>query len=283
MEITFWGTRGSIAAPGPDTLMYGGNTTCVEVTLSSGRTVILDAGTGIRKLGDALIKRKPDLHFHLLMTHIHWDHLMGFPFFGPVFRENSHLVIDGYPRGIEGLKRIFSSNFIDGTWPIRFEDLKARIEATHELRKGRMHLDNTIIESHKLQHPQGGMGFKFSEGAGTFVFLTDNELTDRPWQGTSPQDFVNFCRGADLLVHDCQYRTEEAEMRRGWGHSDVASVAHLAMKAEVGRLVLFHHDPWRTDTEVSAMVESCRKILAEAGSACQVDGAREGITLHVPG
>lgn len=281
MEITFWGTRGSIAAPGPETVVYGGNTTCVEVTLSSGHTVIIDAGTGMRNLGDSLIERKPDLHLHLLMTHIHWDHLMGFPFFAPVFRENSHLFIDGFPRGIEGLKRIFSSTFIDGTWPIRFEDLKARIVASHELRKGSMKLHDTMISSHKLQHPQGGMGFKFSERTGTFVFLTDNELTDQSWAGTSREDFVNFCRGADLLVHDCQYRTEEAEMRRGWGHSDVASVAELAMKAGVGRLVLFHHDPWRTDPEVSAMVESCRDIFSEAAFPCEVEGAREGVTLEL--
>jgi phosphoribosyl 1,2-cyclic phosphodiesterase len=279
MEITFWGTRGSIASPGPDTVVYGGNTTCVEVTLSSGRTVIIDAGTGMRNLGDALMKRQSDMRLYLLMTHIHWDHLMGFPFFAPVFTANSHLVVDGYPKGIEGLKRIFSSNFIDGTWPIRFEDLKARIEVTQEMRNGSMKLDDTIIRSHQLQHPQGGMGFKFTEDTGTFVFLTDNELTDQHWAGTSPRDFVDFCRGADLLVHDCQYRTEEAEMRRGWGHSDIASVAQLAMKAEVGRLVLFHHDPWRTDREVSAMVESCRQLLEADASSCQVDGAREGVTL----
>jgi ribonuclease BN (tRNA processing enzyme) len=279
MEITFWGTRGSIAAPGPETVFYGGNTTCVEVTLSSGRTVIIDAGTGIRNLGTDLAKRKWPIHFHLLMTHIHWDHLMGFPFFGPLFQENSHLVIDGHPRGIEGLKRIFSSSFIDGTWPIRFEDLKARIEATHELRRGHMTLDGTLIEAHKLQHPQGGMGFKFTEDSGTFVFLTDNELLENAWSGTSFQDFVNFCRGADLLVHDCQYLPNETEIRRGWGHSDVETVTRLAREAEVKRLMLFHHDPWRTDAEVSAMVDECRRIFAEIKYPCEVDGAREGGTL----
>jgi len=281
MEITFWGTRGSTAAPGAKTVFYGGNTTCVEVTLSSGRTVIIDAGTGIRALGDELIRRCPEQNLLLLMTHIHWDHLLGFPFFGPLFRENCRLTVDGYPRGIDGLKRIFSSNYIDGTWPIRFEDLKARIEVTHEMRKGHMRLDEAVVRSHKLQHPQGGMGFKFEESSGTFIFLTDNELLEHAWTGTSFRDFVDFCRGADLLVHDCQYRAEEAAMRLGWGHSNVAAVTRLAIEAEVPRLLLFHHDPWRTDEEVTAMAESCRQIFAEAGATCEVEGAREGVTLSL--
>lgn len=203
MKITFWGTRGLIAAPGPDTVVYGGNTTCLELTLSSEQTVIIDAGTGMRRLGDSLMQRAAPLEIRLLMTHIHWDHLLGFPFFGPLFREKTRVIVDGFRRGMDGLKKIFSSNYVDGTWPVRFQDLTARVESVQEFRQGRLELGETMIESHPIQHPQGGLGFKFTEKSGTFVFLTDNELLDHGWSGTSFKDFVDFCRNADVLAHDC--------------------------------------------------------------------------------
>lgn len=281
MEITFWGTRGSISSPGPDTLVYGGNTTCVEVTTVSGCTVVIDAGTGIRRLGDLLVNGKKTTNFHLLMTHIHWDHLAGFPFFKPLYQKNSHIVVDGWHRSIEGLKHVFSNEYVDGTWPVKFDDLKARFEHTKDLQNGRLVIDGTIVESHLLQHPQGGLGFKFIEDSGTFVFLTDNELREDGWKGTCFKDFVKFCRGVDLLVHDCQYVPEDLAIRRGWGHSDVESVARLAKEAEVKQLVLFHHDPWRTDTQVAKMVERCGELLVEGGATIPVSGAREGSTLVV--
>jgi len=281
MKITFWGTRGSIAAPGPDTVTYGGNTTCVEVTLSSGRTVIIDAGTGIRKLGDALLEQNKHEDLYLLITHVHWDHISGFPFFGPLFRSNCRITVDGCRRSMEGLERVFSANYLDGTWPLAFEDLKARIENSHELRQGRLALDGTLVMPHQLQHPQGGLGFRFTEGNRSLVFLTDNELREDGWNGSCFSDFVFFCRGADLVIHDCQYLPEEIQIRRGWGHTDLESVVKLAVEAGIGKLVLFHHDPWRTDAAVAKIVERCRSIAAESGSSVQIEAAREGMTLTV--
>jgi phosphoribosyl 1,2-cyclic phosphodiesterase len=279
MKITFWGTRGSIASPGPDTVVYGGNTTCVEVTLASGRIVVIDAGTGMRTLGDAILKRNGPKTINLLMTHVHWDHLMGFPFFGPLYDPNTHVVVDGCRRGFESLKRIFTTNYVDGVWPVRFADLKARIEPNQHLLTGRLDLGETLVEAHQLQHPQGGMGFKFSENSGTFVFLTDNELLEHGWSGTSAKDFVHFCKDADLLVHDCQYLPEEMPMRRGWGHSDLDSVARLALEAGVKNLLLFHHDPWRTDQVIAEMVARAEEILHKEHSSITVDAAREGTTV----
>jgi len=215
------------------------------------------------------------------MTHIHWDHVWGFAFFGPLFQTSSRIVVDGSPRGMEGLRRVFSRDYVDGTWPIRFEDLKAGVEATQELPRARLSLDGTLVESQFLQHPQGGMGFKFTENTGSFVFLTDNELLDKPWSGPSFKDFVLFCKNADILVHDCQYLPEEMEIRRGWGHSDLDSVVKLALEADIRKLILFHHDPWRTDEAVSLMVERCADMLAVANSAISVDAAREGAMLEL--
>ena len=279
MKIKFWGTRGSIAAPGPETIIYGGNTTCLEITLSSGQTVIIDAGTGIRALGDALLSLGAPLEIVLLMTHVHWDHVMGFPFFGPLFRSDAHIVVDGSSKAMEGLRRIFSSNYVDGTWPVTFMDLKAAIEATRGFHHARLDLGATVIESHPIQHPQGGLGFKFVEESGTFVFLTDNELLEYGWAGTSFKDFVVFCRNADILVHDCQYFPEEMDIKRGWGHSDVDSVAKLAAEAEVKKLLLFHHDPWRSDEAVTSMVRRCTQALDEVNSPTHVEAATEGSTL----
>jgi phosphoribosyl 1,2-cyclic phosphodiesterase len=282
MKIEFWGVRGSIAAPGPDTVYHGGNTTCVEITTAAGQTIVVDAGTGMRLLGDALVARSEPLHLHLLMTHIHWDHLVGFPFFAPLFKQDSHIVVDGFGRGMERLKKIFSVDFIDGTWPVRFQDLRARVESSHVLPRKPKFLDGMEIVSHPIHHPQGGMGFKFKESTGTFVFLTDNELTYTGPPGICFKDFVAFCRGADLLVHDCQYTLEEIDQRRGWGHSDVGSVANLALEAGVRRLVLFHHDPWRTDTGVQQMRERCAEIIDQSKDASiEVECGKESMLLEV--
>jgi phosphoribosyl 1,2-cyclic phosphodiesterase len=262
-------------------VVYGGNTTCVEVTLSSGRTVIIDAGTGIRILGEDLLRRGHSLEMHLLMTHVHWDHLIGFPFFGPLYREGCRIHLDGFNRGLEGLKWVFSNRHVDGTWPISFDDLKARIEPAHRLAHGLVSLDGTTVLAHRIQHPQGGIGFKFTEDSGVFVFLTDNELREDGWRGTCFSDFVRFCRDADLLVHDCQYIPEEMGERRGWGHSDLSSVVRLAVEAQVRRLVLFHHDPWRTDEGVGAMVTRCAAMLSQVTSGITVEAAKEGATLTV--
>jgi phosphoribosyl 1,2-cyclic phosphodiesterase len=262
-------------------VIYGGNTTCLEVTLSSGATVIIDAGTGMRKLGDALSQRGDSLELYLLMTHIHWDHLMGFPFFAPLFRNNCRIIIDGFSKGLEGLKNVFGPRHVDGTWPISFDDLKAKIEQRHDLTRGTLQIGDTTVEAHHLQHPQGGMGFKFIEGSTTFVFLTDNELREDGWKDTCFRDFVGFCRRADLLIHDCQYFPEELAQRHGWGHSDSDTVARLAARSEVGRLVLFHHDPWRTDVAVEGMVARCQERIEQLGAGVHVDAAKEGCSLEV--
>jgi phosphoribosyl 1,2-cyclic phosphodiesterase len=278
MKITFWGTRGSIAAPGSETVVYGGNTTCVQLTLSSGRVLVIDAGTGIRPLGDTLLDEGRTDDLILLLTHIHWDHIMGFPFFRPIFEPETRIAVGGCNKALEGLRHAFNTQFLDGTWPLGFDDLKARIEPRIELGEGRTAIDDTVVLSHRLQHPQGGVGFRFFEGARSLVFLTDNELREDGWAGVTFQDFVTFCRGADILVHDCQYLPEEMDTRRGWGHSDAEAAARLAVEAEVGKLILFHHDPWRTDLEVAMMTERCREYVTRLGASLPVQAARESAT-----
>lgn len=279
MKIKFWGTRGSIAVPGMETTRFGGNTTCLELTLESGRKVVVDAGTGIRPLGEKLRKAGSRVEILLLITHIHWDHILGFPFFAPIYDPSTRISIDGYPSCMTGLRSTFDNRMGDGFFPIRFNDLKAEIRYLGRLSRGPLEVDGTLIESVPLHHPQGGFGFRFREGGRTLVFITDNELTEDAPTGVKPEDYVAFCRDADILIHDAQYAPEEIGDRKGWGHSDYAAAVDLARQARVGRLVLSHHDPSRTDAEVEAIEARCKALVKEAEAPLRVQAARENSEL----
>jgi len=279
MKVKFWGTRGSIPVPGKNTTIYGGNTSCVEITLENGRKIIVDAGTGIRALGEGLRAGGEDVDIHLLITHIHWDHVMGFPFFAPIHDPRSKITIDGFHTCMKGLRVPFDNEMGDGFFPIKFDDLKAEIRYLGILSSGRLEIDSVVIDSIPLQHPQGGYGFRFREGKKTLVFLTDNELTEEAWAGRHTKDYVQFCKDADILIHDAQYTIEEIDERKGWGHSDYATAFHLAINAQVKRLILFHHDPSRIDAEVVSLETRCKELARENKADIVISAAREETEL----
>jgi phosphoribosyl 1,2-cyclic phosphodiesterase len=279
MKITFWGTRGSIASPGRDTAIYGWNTTCLEIVLNSGRRVVVDAGTGIRVLGEQLSKGKEKVDIHLLITHIHWDHVLGFPFFKPLYDPSTKIRVDGYPTCMKGLRFTFDNKMGDGFFPVKFSELKAQIRHLDVLSRHPLEIEGASVERVPLQHPQGGFGYRFREGNKTLVFITDNELRTDAGPGTHPEDYARFCRGADILIHDAQYLPDEIEKRRGWGHSDYAAVCRLALEAHVSRLILFHHDPARKDSEVSAIRSHGEDILRRNHSDMTIEAAKEGSEL----
>ncbi|MDY6973275.1 MAG: MBL fold metallo-hydrolase [Thermodesulfobacteriota bacterium] len=281
MKVKFWGTRGSIPVPGNDTTVYGGNTTCLEITLQSGRKIVIDAGTGIRALGEQLLGEGKKVDIHLLITHIHWDHVMGFPFFAPIYSSESKISLDGFPTCLKGLKSTFDNKMGDGFFPIRFDNLKADISYLATLNRGPLEIDSVLVDSIPLQHPQGGFGFRFREGNKTLVFLTDNELVETTEAGTYREEYVRFCKDADVLIHDAQYRPDEIEERRGWGHSDYVAAYNLALNSRVEKLVLFHHDPSRKDPEVMSMKAHCEAIAREGNSDFVIDAAGEGHELIV--
>jgi len=281
MKVRFWGTRGSIAAPGKDTILYGGNTTCVEVILGSGGRVVIDAGTGIRLLGKHLEQEMDRVEVHLLITHIHWDHVLGFPFFEPVYQESTTLFIDGYPSCMKGLRYAFDNHMGDGFFPVRFDELKAKIHYLDTLSHGPLEIEGTLIETIPLQHPQGGFGYRFTEGDKTLVFITDNELSDEALVARHPEEYVRFCRDADLLIHDAQYDPVEIESRRGWGHSEYVSTCNMAIRAGVRQLLLFHHDPWRKDAEITAIKARCDELVISNGASIEIDAAKEGTEISL--
>jgi phosphoribosyl 1,2-cyclic phosphodiesterase len=280
MEIKFWGTRGSIPAPGPNTLEFGGNTTCVEVILGNGQRVVIDGGTGFRLLGHHLLESRTPCRFHLLLTHGHWDHLLGIPFFEPIYHESTKLIVDGWPPAFQAMTRVFDSHMGDGFFPVAFDHLKARIDYLNTLAHGVLDLDGVLIDSIRLNHPQGGLAFRFREGKHTMVFITDNELGAA--RSRRIPEFVEFVQGCDLLIHDAQYLPREIPDRRGWGHSTYQEAVELAQQAEVHNLLLTHHDPSRSDADVENIITLSREMSSAHRHPHLIDAAREGACYRLP-
>jgi phosphoribosyl 1,2-cyclic phosphodiesterase len=281
MEIKFWGTRGSIPAPGPLTLEFGGNTTCVEIIPSTGRRLIIDAGTGMRVLGEQLRKAGAPVSLHLFLTHNHWDHLLGLPFFAPIYEEDTEVIVDGWPPAFQALTRVFDDHMGNGFFPVAFDQLKARIDFLNRVSRAPLNLEGVIIDSIPLNHPQGGLGYRMRDGKDSLVFITDNEL------GASSnrrfREFVQFAKGCNLLIHDSQYLPEEMAHHRGWGHSTYREAVTLAVDAKVKKLLLTHHDPRRSDDQVHQLVDRARQFAASLGAdPLSIDGAREGSSYHIP-
>jgi phosphoribosyl 1,2-cyclic phosphodiesterase len=278
MRVKFWGTRGSTPVPGKDTIIYGGNTTCLEIDLAGGKKVIVDAGTGIRALGNEFDSCSNTIDLYLLITHIHWDHVFGFPFFLPIYKSSTRILVDGYSQCMKGLRYSFDNKMGDGFFPIRFEELKAEIQFIEKLSNGCLEIGDTVIDSIPLHHPQGGLGFRFREGNKTLIFLTDNELDS---DKESFSNYVSFCQGADALIHDSHYLPEEIPKHKGWGHSDYLSAIDLALSAQVKRLILFHHAPERRDSDIVKMVIFCQDLLKEKGSDLKLDAAKENSVFEL--
>lgn len=264
MFIRCWGSRGSIPVSGPEYIKYGGDTTCLELRSEDDDILIIDAGSGIRRLGNLLVQEQR-FDLDMLFTHTHWDHVLGFPFFKPVYFPKTRLRIQGCPFSDEDLKDRMHLLMHSPFFPVEFHVLQSAIEFAEEcsVTFGVAGFEVTPIP---LSHPNNGQGYRISENGKTMVFLTDNELTLRHKGGLERDDYLDFCHGADMLIHDAEYLVEEYETRtRGWGHSTWKSALELAMDAGVGSFGIFHHNQDRSDEAVDAIVAECRKIVAGRG------------------
>ena len=287
MKITVWGCRGSITTPGPETVRYGGNTTCLEIRTASGKLLVVDAGSGLRNLGKALLKEKELTDIAFVFTHSHWDHLIGFPFFAPVYQPQYRIALCGGPNAKASLKQYLTHQMETPYFPVDFSHLKAKF--TFGCRCPSVDCRNELdglgssfkCQSIALNHPNAGYGFRFTEGGKAFVFLTDNELGFRHKGGRQRKKYVEFCQGADLLFHDAQYTEEDYENTRGWGHSTYRDATLLAIDAGVKRLGLFHHDPDRTDEDLDRQVEACRAQIRAAGSKLDCFAVAEGMVIDL--
>jgi phosphoribosyl 1,2-cyclic phosphodiesterase len=263
MIIKIWGSRGSIPVSGKDYLKYGGDTTCVEIRTQSGDVIIIDAGTGIRRLGNQLADEKCfDLNF--IFTHAHWDHLMGFPFFKPLYFKESTIRMHRCPFHSKFVETILSKVMAPPNFPVKYSDITARLSYPDAC-PTEFEIGSVRVVPIALSHPNGGSGYKFIEDGKTFVFLTDNELGYIHPGGLPFKDYLDFSSGADLLLHDAEYTPEEYQTFIDWGHSVYTDALTLAQQAAVKKLGLFHLNQERTDTAMDIIVEDCRQRIAADG------------------
>lgn len=288
MRVRFWGTRGSCPSPGPATTRYGGNTTCLEVTTDDGALVILDAGTGIRELGRSLVAGADGrpIRGDVFFSHAHWDHIQGLPFFTPAFQSANHFTLWGSPALERSLELVLRQQMSPVVFPVAFDQLSARMEfcqLDHRVHAGAGYTMRTI----NVRHPGGALGFRLSPGdddARSVIFIPDNELDrdgDHADSASSREALVDFAREAKVLIHDAMYTGAEYMEHRGWGHSSYRDAVDFAIDADVETLVLFHHDPDRSDEALEAQLTLCREMVKERGGRVQIVAAEEGSELEV--
>lgn len=274
MEINFWGVRGSIAAPGSDTALVGGNTSCVEIRLNDQR-IILDAGTGIRRLGEHCMRQGCPVNVTLLLSHTHWDHIQGLPFFVPLYLRSTSLHVIGPGTDGMSLDGVLAHQMTSPVFPVRLAELPSAITTRQSLPGDTFQLGNARIRCAKSNHPGGCLAWRIEADGASIVYATDTEH----YACVDPT-LASFARGADILIYDAQYTPEEyrgesGPPRVGWGHSTFEAGAALATEAGVSQLVLFHHDPMRTDTAVAAIEARARPLFANTVAA------REGMSMSL--
>ncbi len=275
--VDFWGVRGSVPSPGPTTIRYGGNTSCVSITADD-KILILDAGTGIRNLGSAIIS-KPDLEIFVIVTHSHWDHIQGFPFFTPIYQPNRpvHMFPTLHKKNVVLASLI---DQMDGAhFPITPDQVPSNFNFVTENPLEFLANNGFYLEMVPMNHPGKAFGYKITIDDKVICYFTDNEI-DPPYEKSIElNELTNQCRNADILIHDAQYTEDDMPLKHGWGHSLISQVTELGKSAEVKNLVYYHHDPERTDDLLDKELEKVAKTLKENGSSVQPYFAYEGLKL----
>lgn len=294
MKLHFWGVRGSIATPGPSTLQIGGNTACIEVR-AEGEIISFDAGTGIRPMGMALMQEfgERPIHLTILVSHTHWDHIQGFPFFVPAYNPRNRIRILGYEGARRGLEITLSAQMESPYFPVSLQQMPGHI-GIQELRDFKFNIGRVAVQAAFLNHPGICTGYRLTSAAGSIAYLPDIEpyhrfLASREYgadaeatmgYARSQEDrLIEFLRGADVLVIDSQYDADEYERHVGWGHSSIDDSVTLALKAGVKRMFTFHHDPTHDDAKVLKMAEHGQALVRAQGGSLVVEAAREGVEV----
>ncbi len=288
--LRFWGVRGSIPSPGPNTAFYGGNTSCVELFID-GERIILDAGSGIRMLGlnlmkEAAVTQKP-LEMTLIISHTHWDHIQGLPFFIPAYVPTNKLHVLGYKAVCHHLEQVLAMQMEPTYFPVSMEDMPSHPDV-HEVND---HFDvgQVKVVAFFTNHPGRCAGFRFETSVGSIAYVSDNEINHEGQATHLPKEtaehliqrMVDTLHGVRVLIHDAQYTAVEYRSKVGWGHSAIEDVVDLAGKAGVERLFLFHHDPMRSDADINRIVCEARARAKANGWHLRIDAAREGLEVHL--
>lgn len=295
ITIKFWGVRGSIPTPGPSTLRYGGNTACLEVRFPDQPIFILDAGSGIRELGKQLLQSPDPITGYIFISHFHWDHIQGLPFFKPAFKPGNKFVIYGCDEPHLPLNEIISMQMTPTFFPVAIDDMHAIIDF-HPIREETFTVGDVTVQTKFVNHPGYALGYRFTYQGKSLVYISDNEPSQAFFQKSSEnsnthssieekfetfvedkdQELVDFIKGCNVFIHDTQFLPSEYEEKKTWGHSPYHYTVDLAVRGQVEKLVLFHHDPDHDDAMVDYILELSRKRLRELKSSIQCIAAREG-------
>jgi phosphoribosyl 1,2-cyclic phosphodiesterase len=281
VRLRIWGCRGSVPTPGPETVDCGGNTSCVEVSLESGTALVLDAGTGIRRLGDELVERGAK-QVHLLLTHLHLDHVEGLRFFAPLWDERIRVDIWGPPSPLLSLKERISRSFSPPLFPIDLGDVPALVHF-HDVPRSKWTIDGAVLAAHLVVHPGPTVGYRIESGNASFAYLPDHEpaLAGRFVERST--DWISgaaVAENVDVLLHDAQYSEDEYEERIGWGHSSVPDAVAFARAVKARRLLLFHHEPTHSDARLEDLEARAQSLAA--GDEVPPTLAREGMVVELP-
>ncbi|MHB1048892.1 MAG: MBL fold metallo-hydrolase [Bacteroidota bacterium] len=296
MKLKFWGVRGSIPTPGKSTVKYGGNTPSLELRLDNDQLIIFDAGTGIRNLGDYLIAKGESLNTSILITHPHWDHIQGFPFFKPAFISGNEITVYGTDREEIDLQHIIADQMKRIYFPVQLNELKAKIHF-RSIGEEEFEVHGAKVRTMYVNHPGFTVGYRLEYKGKTIVYISDNEPFDHEAatqlsnfeplvmkkfsavKGDANTRITDFAKDADLFIHDATYTPEEYVDKVGWGHSHYLFTLTLADKARVKQCVLFHHEPNRTDDEIDRILEKCRNEIKNRKYGFQCSAAYEGLEI----
>jgi phosphoribosyl 1,2-cyclic phosphodiesterase len=272
MRVRFWGVRGSTPTPQAENMRYGGNTSCVEVRIGD-RLFVFDCGTGFRALGQHWTNQFTNefLFAHIFVSHYHWDHIQGIPFFRPLYDSPNNVFVFHSSKRTRSLKRVMEEQMAAPYFPVNMNDMQAN-RAFHDIEEGRVSLEDVTVQAAWLNHPQGCMGFRLESKDGVLVYATDNE----PGDPIFDKSVRKLAEGADILIYDAQYLPEEyAARKRGWGHSHWREAVNIVMESGAKQLILFHHDPEHTDVCVDNIVREARNYYP------RVRAAAEGMELEI--
>lgn len=297
-RLKLWGVRGSIPVPGPGTVRYGGNTACVEVR-ADGELLVLDAGSGIRELGLALEEEfgSRPINLSLLITHVHWDHIQGFPFFVPSYNDKNQIRIFGYNGADTGLREILKGQMATPFFPVALYDLPGKIQFEN-LEAMDFKIGKVRVRAKLMNHPGVCVGYRIITSSGSIAYLPDHEpyeafklhsvkshlLSPEQTKKRAHEDraeLVKFLQGSDILILDTQYTDEEYQAHVGWGHGSLSTAISLALDAGIRKLILFHHDPTHDDDMIDKMLQTARKLAAKSESYLEVEAAREGAEMTI--
>jgi phosphoribosyl 1,2-cyclic phosphodiesterase len=298
MKLKIWGCRGSIPTPGKDTVRYGGNTPCVELKLDDNNLIILDSGTGIRNLGNYLMRKGESIRAYIMITHPHWDHIQGFPFFKPIFISGNEFTIVGSGARTKTLEQIVADQMDRVYFPVRLSELKASIKFL-QVGEEEFKIYDATVQTIYVNHPGFTLGYRITFNNKSIVYISDNEPFDREitpylfnWEkevierfdsvpGDPNQRIFDFVRGANLLIHDTTYTPEEYIEKVGWGHSHYLFTLRVAHEGQVKRLLLFHHDHMHTDNMIDEIFVHCKNEVKKRKYKFNLMVASEGMEIEI--